>query len=393
MKKLIIAILFLLIIFVPKTTDKAYASDTSDLENDISKNVEEQLDNIDFGELDNILINMTGEQTNLFGASSFRSKIEDIVSGKLTASFGSFWAYICGVLFDNLLGIVPLMAGVIAISILCSFVTQMSPDNKTKGIAGIVYFACFAVIVSIISVSVTYVLKETTYALNLTKTQMEIVFPILLTLMTALGNVVTATTFQPLLSVFAGGIIEIFSSFIIPIFIFCFVFLVIGNMSSSIKLDKFIKFFMSLFKWIVGGIFTIFMAFLAIKGITSASVDGVSIKTAKFALRSYVPILGGYLSEGLNLIVASSMLIKNAVGATGLILVAMTIIGPIIKIMVLSLSLKLVAAIVEPLADNKVSNFVYGVSNCLTILLVTLLAVGFMYVLIIGMLMCSGNVL
>ena len=188
-------------------------------------------------------------------------------------------------------------------------------------------------------------------------------------------------------------IIEPLCFMLIYTFIFSVVFTIIGNLSNEVKLDKFNKFFSSLFKWVIGGIFTIFLAIIAIKGLTASSIDGISIKTAKFALKTYIPILGGYLSDGFNLILASSMLIKNAVGGVGLLLFLLTIIAPIVNLVVLSLGLKLVAAIVEPISDNKIPNFIYSVANLLTMLIVCLIAVAFMYLIVVGLFMLSGNIL
>ena len=89
---------------------------------------------------------------------------------------------------------------------------------------------------------------------------------------------------------------------------------VVGKLSSNVKLEKFSKFFSSLFKSIIGVVFTIFIAFLTIHGLTSTSIDKLSIKTAKYALKSYIPILGSYLSAGVGFILLSTSIIKNAVG-------------------------------------------------------------------------------
>lgn len=98
-----------------------------------------------------------------------------------------------------------------------------------------------------------------------------------------------------------------------------------------------------------------FTAFISVQGITAGSIDGISIRTAKFAIKSYVPILGSYLSDGMGIILASSNLIKNAVGATGLFLLLATIISPLIELILFMLILKLVSGIIEPLG-NKISN-------------------------------------
>ena len=238
---------------------------------------------------------------------------------------------------------------------------------------------------------VTRLITSTSNTIQLIKTQMEVVFPILLTLMTAIGETASVAVYQPAVAFLSSFIMQIFASVLMPLFIFMIVFTIVSNISTNVKLEKFTKFFGSAFKWITGTVFTIFMAFLAIQGITASTYDGVSIRTAKYAIRSYVPLLGGYLSEGFDVILSSSMLIKNGVGASALVLMFASVVSPIVQIAVFSLVLKLAAAILEPLTDSRVSEFIFTVGKTLTYLATMIIGVAFMYLITTGLIMCTAN--
>ena len=177
---------------------------------------------------------------------------------------------------------------------------------------------------------------------------------------------------------------------LLPIFIFALTLTIISNLSSNIKLDKLAGFMFTLFKWIIGIVFTIFMGFLAIQGITAGSVDTVSFKTARYSLSTYIPIVGGYLSEGLNLILASSLLIKNAIGSCGLLIMLSTVLVPCLQIIIFMFVLKFVGAILQPLSDNRISNFISGIGKLFIMPIVMILAVTFMYVVFVGIIMCTS---
>lgn len=393
MRKILLFIIVAIIIVMPQAKSYAFAkNEGKSSEAQIADTVEEQLGSIDFSSLEEMVGQLSNGES-FFGGGGFLDKVKGVINGTSSTDFNSFWQYIFNTFFDDVLNYVPILCTIVAICIICSFTGQTSPNGKTKGISTVIFFACFGVVIALVVGSLTGIVESTKTVLFSIKSQMEVIFPIMLVLLTAVGSVTTATSFQSVMGIMAGGIVQLFTAFVIPLFIVSVVFAVVGNLSPNVKLDKFNKFFSSLFKWIVGGVFTIFMAFVTIRGLTSASIDGVSIRTAKFALKSYVPVLGGYLSDGLNLIIASSVLVKNAVGATGLLVLGATVLVPIINIVVFSLGLKLVASVVEPLCDNKFSNFLYTVSNLLTMLTVSLIAVSFMYLVMVGLLICSGNVL
>ena len=124
----------------------------------------------------------------------------------------------------------------------------------------------------------------------------------------------------------------------------------------------------------------------------ASSVDGISIRTAKYAIRSYVPILGGYLSDGMGVILASSNLIKNAIGMGGLLLMLSSVLSPLVELILFMLALKLVAGIVQPLGSKQIADFVSSISKSMVLLIVLLVGVAFIYFILLGLVMCSANI-
>lgn len=322
------------------------------------------------------------------GEKSFVEIIKKIINAEDSDIYSNFLQYALSVVFEDLLSLLPYFAVIVVIAILYSLVGQMSSD---KGLNAIIHIVCFSTIAGVVIKIVLGLMTSATGAINIVEGQMEAIFPIILTLITAVGGVVTASTFQPFLAILTSGITKLFSSFLVPIFIFSIVFGVVGNISQNVKLEKFSKFFTSLFNSIVGIVFTIFITFLTLHGLTVSSVDTISLKTTKYAIKNYIPIVGSYLSDGVSLILASSVLIKNAIGVAGLLLLFLCLFSPIIQIIVVQLLLKLTSAILEPVCDKETPNFLYSISKSLNMLLVSLLVIGVMFLISVSILMCCSN--
>ena len=363
---------------------------TQDIESELVDNIENQLNDIDFSKLENITENLNDNEKNIFGSNSFLKLVKSFIYGENINQHENFFSYLISIIFKETISLLPYFAIIVFISILYSLLGQFS--NNKVSIKNIVYIVCFASIALIVIKVIISLLSTSKAVIDSISTQMEAIFPILLTLITALGGTTTVGTFQPILAVLTTFITKIFTIVLIPILIFSVVFNIVGNISNNVKLDKFSKFFSSLFNWIVGIVFTIFISFLTVRGLTASSIDGISIKTAKFALKSHIPILGSYLSEGIGLILTSSSLIKNSVGVTGLVLLFSTLITPIITLITTILLFKLVAALIQPLCDEKISNFIYSISKSLNLLIVSLIAIGFMYLISISILMMVSNI-
>ena len=361
------------------------------VEEELGDNIDKQLDDIDFSDLDGQLGNLGSNEQNFVGKKSFIDLVKSFVSGENEEAYSAFIPYALGTIFDFVLNYVPYFAVIIAVVIAYSLLSNVTDDGG--GVGRIVYLACFGTVATIVLKLVLDVLHTSSAAIALMQSQMEAIFPILLTLMTAIGGTVSASTFQPFMAILSSGIAKMFSAILVPVFIFSIVFCTVGAISKNVKLEKFSKFFTSLFSWIVGVVFTVFVAFLSVSGLTSATADSISLKTAKFAIKSYVPMVGGYLSDGMSVIVCSSVLVKNAIGISGLILLIATVFGPIIKVGVLALLFKLASAILEPLCDKELPDFLFAIAKTLNMLVVCLLAVGLMYLISISLVMCCANVL
>lgn len=392
MKKFLIFLSIAFLIGLPlfNIGSVAYAESEEELISEIEDNVNGQLEDLDLSGLESILSNLNSQQSGIFGSTSFIEKLQSILSGEFTDNAGSVWEAILKLIFDELLNFLPLIATIIAVAILSGMVGDLRGTNS-KSIADITHFVCYGVIIVLVVSACTNVLTLTSSTLQGLKEQIDIAFPILLTILTAIGGTASVGVYQPAVALFSGTIMQIFTLVLMPLFIFSLVFTVISNLSPSVKLEKFSNFFNSLFKWITGAVFTIFIGFLIIQGITAGSLDTVSIRTAKYAIRSYIPILGGYLSEGFNVIMASSILIKNAIGASGLLLMFSSVIVPVVEIVLLMLCLKLTAGILEPLTDSRISNFINGVAKSLIMPIVLIIGVAFMYLIFMGLIISTGN--
>lgn len=393
MKKLIIILLILGSFFLAcNTNPNIVYAETSSVQEELQENIDSQLNNIDFSGLDEIILDLTSEIDLLFGSNSFRDKLTEILNGEFNGGFAEIFSFILAALFNILLKFLPLLASILAIAVIGSILQSLKGGFAGKSTGEVINFVLIGIIVILCANALKEIVVLTTNTINLIKTQMEIIFPILLTLMSAMGGTVAVKVYQPAVAVLCSLIVQIFSGLILPLFTASSIFNIVGNISNGIKLNKFVDFFNSLSKWVIGLSFTIFIAFLSLQGLTASIFDGISIRTAKFAVKNYIPILGGYLSDGFDLILSSSMLIKNSVGVAGLVLLICCILVPILTIAVFGFGLKLVSAIIEPICDNKVSNLIASISKSLSMLVASILAVSFMYFLTIGLIICTSNV-
>ena len=365
---------------------------TVEISEDLNNSIIDELNEIDFSALNGVVEEFQNNSTNIFSIDNIKSKIYSIISGENAVSYSSFFASVFSIFVDLIVKYLPMLSLIVAIGVISNLLNGIKSKFIEKSTSGLIHFVCFLAVVVLTIGMISSISKTSVSSVNSMVSQMNAIFPILLTLMIGIGATASAGVFQPIVAIISTYVADFFTYLILPLFMVSFVFGIINNLSDNIKLDKFNSFISSLFKWCVGLIFTLFFAVFTIQGISAGTFDSLSIRTAKYTIKSYIPIMGGYLSDGMDLILSSTILIKNAVGLVGILMIISTIISPLLEIVVFSLLLKLVSAILQPMGNNKTSNFLMSTSKSITMLSSCIIAVGFMYLISVGLVMTTSNV-
>ena len=382
MKKLLLFFVFILVCISftsSNITNIAFADDLSDV-------IEEGFNNLDLTALQEFLENLS-----IGGDKDVLSIIYDMVEGKFEFDYNSFFQYFVRVFVSGLKDLMPAFITFFTIVVFCAIINSAKGSFFSEETASIIFFVCFLFMLLIFSTILVSYYKNTVEIVKNIGKFCEIVSPIILTLMVATGGNSSVAVFRPAVAIMSSGIIQLVLYVILPLVMLNFVFMVMSNFSESVKLKKFSEFFSSLIKWIIGLSITIFGVFLSIQGLASGVFDGMSTKAAKYAISNSIPIIGGFLKDGFDLVVAGSILIKNALGISSLMVMFYYILSPVLEILVFSLLLKLAAAITEPITENRVSDFCSSISKCMTFLIVSILFVAFMTFLIVLLMIFSVN--
>ena len=393
MKKLSLLIpIFLLIgfcLFPLAAVGEEEGAAENEVREELEEKVSEGLDAIDFSELE--------EWAKQYGAdAAFSQGVEEMVRAVLNGEFTLGAERLSSVILNAVTGgiksCIPAFAAIFAIAVMTSMMQGLSSGFLKDNTREIVHFACYAAIIVILSVQITAVVIQVKEIVEGMCGFMQAVFPVLLTLITVLGSSAAAGVYSPLMAALSVGIGTVISSLVLPCFVAAVVLSIVGNISSNIKLCRMTKFFKSVAVFVLAGAFSLFAAFLTMQGLTGGIADSISVKTAKFAVQSYIPILGGYLSDGLDLALTGIILIKNAFGLVSVLVLFACVAVPVIQTAVFTLGLKLTAGLCEPIcSDKRISDLLYGVSKNTSLLIAAPSGMAFMFIILVMLIIGTCN--
>lgn len=354
---------------------------SADVYNDLDDALDGALDSLDMSAVDDAV------PDSIF--DSIVDNMRSIINGDIEG-IDSYWQYIWQLVNTNISSILPTMITLFAVAVLTSLVSK-SNSFLSQSTSNVTYFVGFVVMMSTIAV-LLYSLITDVYSLLTSVSQLlDVAMPIILTLMIANSAVITAKVYQPAVVILSSSIVKIIGTVVLPLLSVGMVFGICSNISSNVKVDKVTSTINSIASWILGIIFMLFFSFMTVQGITAMSIDGVSIRAAKFATKNYIPLLGGYLSDGFDLIVASTTLIKNSFGLVLLLVVFGMAMVPLVNILVCKFGLMIVASIGQPIMDDRFVNLLNGIGKSLTMIAVVVVAVIFMCLLVIMLSILTAN--
>jgi len=386
---ILLAVLLVLFSMFSMGSIKAAAEEESGAngQEELLDGIGDLLESLDTEELQKYLDSLSD-----FRGISVKDKLLSIISGDFALDYSSLFGSIFSLVWEEFRSLLPAFAIILAVAILCGVLNSAKISFLQSNMSDIVSFVGYLAIGSVTLSCLIVALSSGYSALNSMRRQAEIVYPILLTLMAASGGAVSAAVFRPAVAFFSGGVIELFSAVVFPCAIVVIVLGFVGNLTEEVKTEKLADLFKSIVKWISGLALGLFGTFLTVQGLTAAQYDGLSLRAAKYAISSGVPMVGGFLSGGVDIVLAGSAIIKNALGSFSVFLLLSTLLKPLVVLVGFQLLLRLSAAACEPL-DGKFASFLSKTAGNVGYFIAGLLLVSFVYFITLLLLICSSGVI
>lgn len=314
-----------------------------------------------------------------------------IDKGEGTISFKTILKGIASLFFKEVKSVLALVISIITIAIICSLLKNLQDAFGEEGISEVAFYACYALIIMILSKSFIISISVAKNLITSISEFMNALLPILATMIGVAGGVTQATTLDPFIVACVVIIPKIYSNIIIPLILMVFVLEFANNLSKEHKITNLCSLIKQCVIWFQGIIVTSFIALLTIRGITSSTLDAVTLKTAKFAVDNFIPIVGKAFSDAISQVAGYSLLIKNAISSIGLLVIVLIMIYPIIKLVIMTFIYKLSAALIEPISDPRITKSLEATGKSMVLIISCVLTISLMFFILIAIMAQAGS--
>ena len=332
MKRFLIIVLVMLLIL--SGTCYADGLDTHEVENAVPDDARE----------------LAGDLDDAGDAQAFFERMGDTVKQKF---------------MDNAGGILKKAVSVVIVAVMCSILSLFGGDKTPELVT---LCGCAAITMLCVSDTNSYI-SQSTKVINDISAFSKILLPAMCTASAACGEISSAAVRYAASAMFMDVFIALAQNLIVP---FIYAYLAVSIASAAFD-NPCLGSVSKLLKWASTSLMTLLsLGFTAYIGVSSAIASGgdkLASKIAKTTISTVLPVVGGIISDAASSVVAGAEIVKNTLGAFGMIVVLALCISPMVVIGLNYLAFKAAGAFTSTLKLPQIASLTHSIGTAFGMLL------------------------
>ena len=280
---------------------------------------------------------------------------------------------------------------ILTICIVIGLLKNLSASFGKKGVSDIAGLVCSIVIIGLAMTNFQTIFQMTIDAVNTITYTMEILLPVLIVILISMGQVTSGTIMSPLLLTAVTIFQTIIKTVVLPAIFLSTVLSLINCLTEKDYVNQLSRFIRQVALFITGIIMTLMSGIIAIQGLIAQTSDSLILGTAKYSLDAFIPIVGGFTADTVELFLKCMGSIKGVVGVFGILVIAALILTPIIKILAISAIYKVTALLIEPVASKKLAAGISDIGTSLIAMGAILFFASLLFIIFITSIISLGG--
>ncbi|SFD53110.1 stage III sporulation protein AE [Lentibacillus persicus] len=383
-----VGIIFILLLFADITP--ALAAESKD-EKDSAEVERQMLNDVQLGGIETHWQTLVNEYGG-FVPELEKTSIYEFVKDNGAFSIKNVFLGVIEFLLHELILNGKLLGTLFMLTLFSSILQTMHTAFEKSAVSRIAYYVVYIVLVYLALNSFYLAVSYANDAIESMSGFMIALLPLVLGIMATLGNVITVAFFHPIIIFLINVSGVLVSKFILPLLFLSALLLIVNSLNDNYNVTNLANLFKNVGMGTLGVFLTVFLGVMSVQGASSAVQDGVAMKTTKFITGNFIPVVGRTFTDATDTILSASLLLKNAVGIVGVVIVLLVAIFPAIKIFAIALVYKLASAVLQPIGDGPVITTLDTISKFIVLVLACLLAVTLMFFLSIVILVAASNI-
>ena len=302
----------------------------------------------------------------------------------------ALWQAVRGMALGSVRELVPRMLRIVGVSVLCAGLLQLRVLSEKDSLTGLLETLAYLSLALPAAADCAALFAQGREVTQRMADFYSAVLPTMLSLLTAIGGTRSALLMEQLSLAATGGLTRFVQSVLMGALGLCAALTVVQHVAPEIRLGRTMRALRTGVHWALGLCFTAFLGLITVQGMTGAHYDGVTVRTAKYAIDKFVPVVGGAFKDTADTLIGCSIVVKNAVGVVGLAGLLAIMLRPCAGILCTVAAYRACAAALEPLGCGRIGSALSDFADILTTLFIIIISVSAMFFVFLAELMRIG---
>ena len=318
--------------------------------------------------------------------------LQNAASQGLSLDWQSLWKAVVTKFFREFTLNLNLMGKLLFLAVLCALLQNLHSSFNSSGISLLAYSICFIFLMVLVLNAFYNAVLVARQSVEYMIGFMQAMLPVMISLLAGVGAVTSVALFSPFMLFVIGATGLVVKDMVLPLLMVTALIECINYLSEQYKLSNLASLMKQSGMVVLGLTLVLFIGIISIQSVVGSVADGITLRTAKYATATFIPVVGKMFADTVELVMGASLLIKNAVGVIGVIAVTTLCALPVVKLFTLIAVFKLTGALIQPMGAEKMAKCLETIGNNLLLVLGAVLTVALMFFLSITMIIGAGNV-
>lgn len=284
--------------------------------------------------------------------------------------------------------VVKIMGVVMLVALINSVKSSLGSSSLTAVLNSVATLTVSIILIQPVCQTIEY----STTIIKLSADFMLIFIPVMAGIMLTMGQSLQAAGSYTMVIGAGTAVSQISNNILVPLLNTFLGISVVSGISQRVNLNGFCELINKVLKWVLTFTMSVFTAILTMQSIISSSADSAGVKATRFAISSFVPLVGGALSEAYQTVRGCMGMLKSGVGVFAILATGTIYLPAIISCLLWLAAINIAIALAGVFDMGDIIKLLKSVTTVINSLIAILLCCMIIFIVSSAIMLMAGGV-
>lgn len=321
---------------------------------------------------------------------SFEKITEGLLAGDFSGALKNTLDYMTEKIIGELKLNKAVMGQIIGVAILGAIFTNFSAAFARKYVAETGFYLTYMIVFTLLAASFLSASEIAQQVVRQLVQLMKAIIPAFCLAMTFSSGIGTSGAFYEMMMIAVVAADWLMAGLVMNLIKVYVVLAIVNHMTKEDYLSKTAELMGAGINWVLKTILAVTLGVNMIQGMVFPAFDSIKNGMVTKAVAS-IPALGNTLGMAAKAAIGSGVLLKNAIGTAGVIVIFIVCAVPLVKLLMIGLMYRLVEAVIQPVSDERLTECIHVAGSGVFLLFKASGTIILLFVLSMAMVTVSSN--